>query len=324
MAFTVRLPFYSAGAEIAVTQVPGEGSHTGYTYTAWDFALSVDWRVRAIARGKVVDIRETVPDGDASQLTADASFGSGAIGNIVTIRHHRHGEVFFSSYFHLQEGSVPVAIGDHVLAGQEIGQVGLTGARTGAHLHLQVGTRKMLFGSSDPYGWPEGSDNHALQTVADASDIPGNRNLIQFAGYQDYGYALPDYVIGPPVATTTLAAAPARTGLHAGDETLSGGSDADLLRLGGGDDIATGGSGPDRFIFRAGADRITDFAPGEDWLILRAQAWGGAALTPAEALARFATEQDGTLIFDFSPGDHLVLHGLSLHDLQASDLLIRA
>lgn len=319
MAITVRLPFYSAGAPVAVTQVPGEGSHTGYTYTSWDFALSVDWRVRAIARGKVVDIRETVPDGDSHQLTPDASFGSGSIGNMVTIRHRKDGEVYFSSYFHLQQDSVPVSIGDRVTAGQEIGQVGLTGARTGAHLHLQVGTRKMLFGSSDPYGWPEGSDNHALQIVANASDIPGNRDLIQFAGYESYGYALPDFVIGPPVALAFP-----QPGATAGDGVLTGGAEDDRLRLGKGPDIATGGAGADRFVFRAGVDTITDFSPGQDLLILRTRAWGGADLTPQQVIERFATEEDGDVVFTFAPGHSLRLDGCAWDMLQPDDLLIRA
>jgi len=314
MAITVRLPFYSAGAQIAVTQVPGEGSHTGYTYTSWDFGLSVDWRVRAIARGKVVEIRETVPDGDSYQLTPDASFGSGSVGNMVTIRHRKDGEVYFSSYFHLQQDSVPVAIGDRVQAGQEIGQVGLTGARTGPHLHLQVGTKKMYFGSSDPYGWPEDSDNHALQVVANASDIRGNRDLIQFAGYESYGYDLPDFVIGPPV----VAAVPAES------EALIGSAADDRLHLGRGDDRATGGAGADRFVFRAGRDTITDFSPDQDLLILRSKAWGSESLTPEQVLDRFATQQDGDVVFTFGPGNSLRLEGIALDDLHASDLLIRA
>lgn len=119
---TIRLPFDSNGQEIAVTQGPGDGSHGDpnlpQLYYAWDFALPNGSDVLAVADGVVEDIRSTVPNGSAGTVLPnmdddgdpsndDASLGSGGIGNIVTIRHEVDGQTFYSSYFHLAEGSIP-------------------------------------------------------------------------------------------------------------------------------------------------------------------------------------------------------------------------
>lgn len=57
-----------------------------------------------------------------------------------------------------------------------------------------------------------------------------------------------------------------------GNDRLSGGAGADRLRGGAGDDLLSGGAGADAFIFAPGdgTDRILDFDPSEDRLILRA------------------------------------------------------
>lgn len=59
----------------------------------------------------------------------------GSRGNYVVID---HGGGVETHYYHLASGTVCVALGDHVSAGQEIGQMGSTGASTGAHLHFQL------------------------------------------------------------------------------------------------------------------------------------------------------------------------------------------
>ena len=195
---SIRLPFWSDGASVSVTQGVGEGTHSGFLYTSWDFALGVDHRVRAVADGVVIDIRETVPDGGSNSTgPSDPSLGSGAIGNLVTLRHVTSEGTFYSTYIHLQENSVPVNIGDTVIEGQEIGQVGNTGVRFGTHLHFQIGFNTVEFGATN-YGWPDGTDNGEPQTIANASNVSANANLIQFKGYEAFGYNLPSTVVGPP------------------------------------------------------------------------------------------------------------------------------
>jgi murein DD-endopeptidase MepM/ murein hydrolase activator NlpD len=48
------------------------------------------------------------------------------------------GEDFMYVFMHLRQGSLLVSKGDHVAAGQQIGQVGNTGRSFGAHLHFEI------------------------------------------------------------------------------------------------------------------------------------------------------------------------------------------
>lgn len=47
-------------------------------------------------------------------------------------------------YGHMIDGSVRVAVGDHVTQGQPIGQVGSTGSSTGAHLHFAISIKGVV------------------------------------------------------------------------------------------------------------------------------------------------------------------------------------
>lgn len=74
----------------------------------------------------------------------------GAYGNNVSIEHVVNGQRVVSLYAHMVWGSSPLVVGQQVLAGEFVGQVGNTGASTGNHLHLEV----MLDGAKiDPYAW---------------------------------------------------------------------------------------------------------------------------------------------------------------------------
>jgi Ca2+-binding RTX toxin-like protein len=134
----IRLPF--AGATL-VTQGVGNGfSHAGATHFAYDFDLDFGQQVLAVAAGRVVAMRESVVDGGPTSYAGDPSLGASNIGNFVTLEHVINGRVFYSSYFHLRQGSVPLTIGSVVEEGHVLGQVGNTGARSGTHLHVQFGT----------------------------------------------------------------------------------------------------------------------------------------------------------------------------------------
>lgn len=56
-------------------------------------------------------------------------------GNMVLIN---HGDGYKTRYAHMVKGSITVAVGDYVEAGQTIGKVGSTGNSTGPHLHFEV------------------------------------------------------------------------------------------------------------------------------------------------------------------------------------------
>jgi murein DD-endopeptidase MepM/ murein hydrolase activator NlpD len=59
-------------------------------------------------------------------------------GNVVVLRHDGVPGVFATRYDHLKDGSLQVAAGDRVHAGQVLAQVGSSGRSTGAHLHFEV------------------------------------------------------------------------------------------------------------------------------------------------------------------------------------------
>jgi murein DD-endopeptidase MepM/ murein hydrolase activator NlpD len=77
---------------------------------------------------------------------SDVGFGVNVI-----IDHRVDGERFASLYAHMQFGSLQVAAGQPITAGQIIGRVGTTGASTGNHLHLEIWKNGET--PIDPYPW---------------------------------------------------------------------------------------------------------------------------------------------------------------------------
>ena len=66
------------------------------------------------------------------------NFRGAAAGNMITIKHEKDGVTEYSSYAHLQHGSIDVKVGDQVKRGEKIGAVGNTGDSTLTHLHFQL------------------------------------------------------------------------------------------------------------------------------------------------------------------------------------------
>ena len=93
-------------------------------------------------------------------------------------------------------------------------------------------------------------------------------------------------------------------------DRMWGGRGRDTLNGQNGDDIMTGGSGADTFIFTDGADRITDFSTRADKLHLDDRMWRGN-LSVDEVIDRYATVQNGDVVFDFGGGDTLTLSDVS-------------
>lgn len=80
-----------------------------------------------------------------------ATEAGGDYGVTVVVDHVIDGELVSTRYAHMQYGSLTVAAGDTVTAGQVLGKVGQTGKATGPHLHFEV----LLGGSTytDPIAW---------------------------------------------------------------------------------------------------------------------------------------------------------------------------
>ena len=129
--------------------------HGGTDITLRDFRLmdeGVD--VYAAAAGTVVAVK----DGHFDRNKEAGPFPV----NFVEIE---HADGLITSYLHLRNGSVAVSIGESVVQGQKIGEVGSSGSSTAPHLHFQVtdsgsivdpwtgpcGNTVSLWAAQDPY-----------------------------------------------------------------------------------------------------------------------------------------------------------------------------
>ncbi len=80
-----------------------------------------------------------------------ATEAGGDYGVTVVVDHIIDGQLVSTRYAHMLHGSLKVAVGDTVTAGEVIGNVGQTGKATGPHLHFEV----LLGGTThtDPMPW---------------------------------------------------------------------------------------------------------------------------------------------------------------------------
>lgn len=74
-----------------------------------------------------------------SGVVIESGIGRGCSGvNTVTILHDGG---FSTGYLHMNGNDISVHVGDHVVAGQQIGSIASCGPSTGAHLHFEVNPR---------------------------------------------------------------------------------------------------------------------------------------------------------------------------------------
>ncbi|MCC7209889.1 MAG: M23 family metallopeptidase [Anaerolineae bacterium] len=150
--FTLVLVGHRTGEVHRLAQIASQGF-------AWDMlALAGDWRllsapyseatrpedfygfgqpVHATAPGRVVTALDGQPDQpnvgalpDPAPFKADLRL---ALGNAVIIE---HGDGVYCCMAHLKRGSVRVAAGEQVAAGQVVGALGNSGFSSGPHLHI--------------------------------------------------------------------------------------------------------------------------------------------------------------------------------------------
>jgi len=100
-----------------------------------DFNPGAGYPIQAIAAGVVREVGNP----------------SGELGVYAIIDHVIDGQLVSSVYAHMKFGSLAVRVGDEVIPGEVIGQVGSTGESTGPHLHFGIlsgGTKPI-----DPVAW---------------------------------------------------------------------------------------------------------------------------------------------------------------------------
>lgn len=109
--------------------------HNGVDFRIPDLAAQrAGVAVLAAAPGRVSRLRDGVADVSVKTIGLAAVDGT-ECGNGVVVD---HGEGWETQYCHLAQGSLVVAEGDEVAAGQPLGQIGLSGQTEYPHLHFTV------------------------------------------------------------------------------------------------------------------------------------------------------------------------------------------
>ena len=137
--------------DYACGPVTGDG-HKGTDFAIRDLSVMAQGvEVRAAAGGVVDALRDGVPDISVADGGREAIAGK-ECGNGVRIA---HGDGWTTWYCHLRRGSLMVAEGDRVEAGQPLALVGLSGETSFPHLHFDVRHGEQPV---DPFVGPERSE----------------------------------------------------------------------------------------------------------------------------------------------------------------------
>jgi hypothetical protein len=109
--------------------------HDGVDFRIADLAaMKAGVDVLAAAPGLVRGVRDGMPDRSVRE-TGKAAVADRECGNGVVVY---HGSGWVTQYCHLAEGSVQVARGKRVAAGEVIGRIGMSGLSEYPHLHFSV------------------------------------------------------------------------------------------------------------------------------------------------------------------------------------------
>lgn len=162
--------------------------------------------VLAAAAGKVLRRREGVAD-ESVRGNGAASVKGVECGNAVLIE---HADGWQTQYCHMARGSLRVAVGDRVEAGQPIGRIGLSGLTEYPHLHFIVRHRGAIV---DPFAYE-----------APPNACGGGRMLWEPALVPRLEYK-PRAVLNAGFATASVSMA----GLEAGEAEQKPGSEAPAL-----------------------------------------------------------------------------------------------
>lgn len=109
----------------------------------WVYMDQGSMEVVAAAAGEVIYAHDGEFDRCASGSCGDGTSNSVAL---------RHADGKVTSYLHMKNGSVAVAVGDRVSCGQLLGRVGSSGWSSGPHVHFEVNLgRAFLIDPDDPF-----------------------------------------------------------------------------------------------------------------------------------------------------------------------------
>jgi Peptidase family M23 len=141
-------------------QLQGERLYTGDGSQNEQYICFGD-EVLSVAAGTIVSARDGMPEETPNQPPLNVAQPADYAGNNVVVQ---VAPAVWATYAHLQPGSIRVAVGDQVTAGQTLGQLGNSGNSTAPHLHFQLSDGPdVLTSASLPFVF----DNYTLAGAVD-------------------------------------------------------------------------------------------------------------------------------------------------------------
>ncbi len=194
----------------------GKASYNGHRGV--DFALlsqaqmKKGVRVVAALSGRVIGVRNTMPDILIKTPTLARAVKGRECGNGITVQHANGWE---TQYCHLAQGSINLRKGQKIERGQNIGLVGLSGMTQFPHVHLTVRHNHRIvdpfmgFNASQPCLITGGKLN--INTSLWKQDIkqlfPTQTSFISIAGFSDHGVKRSELRLNPPQPPTSIKSA---------------------------------------------------------------------------------------------------------------------
>jgi len=135
-----------------ITSCFGERTYGGKTYMHRAIDIGTSGTVYAAAAGTVTKVSTDCfnhgriagdPDDECTTDPPDpgceySCSGGNYLGNRVDIESEIDGNTFTTKYGHMVHGSIPISVGDQVIAGQSIGRADNTGNSWGHHIHFVI------------------------------------------------------------------------------------------------------------------------------------------------------------------------------------------
>jgi len=155
--YLIYMPFNNGEMWYCVQGNNGSFTHNGKLAYAYDFTYASGGtfgkEILSPINGEVVDARLGVHDFENNDVISKVN--NNGWGNTLLIRDVSTG--MYLRFAHMKYGSSSLAVGDKVIMGQQIGQVGQTGFSTNPHLHIQMQEEKAGGSQSVKFYFIEGN-----------------------------------------------------------------------------------------------------------------------------------------------------------------------
>lgn len=133
--------------KVAFAGIPGKpASHEGMDFVH-NKASVQHVPVIACAAGTVAYIRTGCPQSSMFAHNTSLREAGAGWGNHLVLY---HGNGIYTRYAHLAPGSIKARVGDRMIAGDVVGEMGNSGRSETRHLHFEVGYKKTYFIASKP------------------------------------------------------------------------------------------------------------------------------------------------------------------------------